>query len=99
MIRRGYVAGVVAPVLLALFAGVAWSGEFVREFSFATDNLKVVNMIGAIQVTEASGDEFQIQVMVRGEDATADFLEFDTLDSDGEVLAIRYPLKKHKKYV
>ena len=60
MIRRSYIAVVVAPVLMALFAGVAWSAEFAREFSFATDDLKVVNMIGSIQVTEATGNEFQI---------------------------------------
>jgi len=97
--KRCIVVAVVMPVLIALCASAAVAREFEREFTFATDDLKVVNMIGSVRVIEADGDDFQIQVVVRGDDATKDFLEFVTLESDGEVLAIRFPIKKHNKYV
>jgi hypothetical protein len=99
MMRRGVVAAILVPILLTLAAGAAVAREFEREFTFATDDLKVVNMIGTVQVVEAPGDEFQIQVTVRGEDATEDFLEFAELNDDGEVFAIKFPIQKHTKYV
>ncbi len=99
MKRRVVIAGVLVPILLSLAVGAALAGEFEREFTFATDDLKVVNMIGAIEVVEAAGDEFQIKVTVRGDDASEDILEFIDFNDDGDVFAIKFPIKKHKKYV
>ncbi len=97
--KRRVVVAVVFSVLLALTAGTAMADEFSREFTFATDNLKVVNMIGTVEVVEAEGDAFLVQVVVRGADASENILEFTTLDSDGDVLAIGFPIKEHRKYV
>ena len=47
MNRRLVVAAVLVPILLSWAVGAALAGEFQREFTFATDDLKVVNMIGA----------------------------------------------------
>ena len=90
MMRRGVVAAILVPILLTLAAGAAVAREFEREFTFATDDLKVVNMIGTVQVVEAPGDEFQIQVTVRGEDATEDFLEFAEFNDDGDENVVTY---------
>ncbi len=96
--KRRFVV-IVVLVLLALAAGTVAAAEYSREFTFATDNLKVVNMIGTIDVVETDGDAFLVQVVVRGADASEDILEFTTLDSDGDVLAIGFPIKEHKKYI
>ncbi len=97
--NRRIIVSVLVPVLMALGVGAALAGEFEREFTFATDDLQVENMIGNVRVVEAQGKTFEIQVVVRGEDATEDFLEFVTLADDGDALVIQFPIKKHQKYV
>lgn len=99
MIRRVLYSALVVSVLLGGAVSVASAGEFNRDFTFESDDLKIVNMIGAVEVVAAKGDAFEVQVMVRGEDASEDFLEFVTLEDDGDVLAVRFPLKQHRKYV
>ncbi len=97
--NRRLSTAVVASLILLLVASVTQAREFERTFTFDNNDLKVVNMIGAVKVVAADGSDFQITVTVRGEDATEDFLEMESLDVDGDVLAIRFPTDDHSNYV
>lgn len=98
MTRRPLIA-VLVPILLSLLAGVALAAEFSRDFTFKDDRLKVANLVGSVEVVSAPGDEFEVQVFVRGKDASEDFLEFLTSRDGGDVLTIKFPVKEHDRYV
>ena len=63
-------------VLLALLAGSALGGEFQRQFQFDSEKLTVSNLIGQVGITGGSGDEFIVEVNVRGDHAKEGLLEF-----------------------
>ena len=73
--------------------------DYERTFTFDGDELEVVDMIGAVAVTRAPGDEFTVKVIVRGEDATEDMLEFKVQEGRDASLAVVFPTKKHDDYV
>ncbi|MCB1183537.1 DUF4097 family beta strand repeat protein [bacterium] len=97
MLRR-----TASPVLVLLLAfavaGIATAAEFTRDFRIDRDELQVVNMIGQVEVVPADGDGFEVTVHVRGEDATADVLEFLELEN-GASLVVKFPLDEHDDYV
>lgn len=95
--RASFVVAVLSFVILT--AGLVQAREFEQTFTVATDDLKVLNMIGTVDVVEAEGRDFQIKVTVRGEDATEDFLTMEQLDIDGDVFVIRFPIDKQSEYV
>lgn len=99
MMRRAVALLLALPLLMALTASLALAGDFERDFTFDSHDLKVVNMIGAVTVTATEGEDFQVHVVVRGADAGPDVLTFVTPNDDGDVLAIQYPLKEHQRYV
>lgn len=82
------------PSLLAVPS--AGAAEITREFTFATTDLYVGNLIGAIDVRQGQGDAFKVTVNLRGDDMSADRI---TLEQESDALRIRFPLEKHDSYV
>ena len=74
------------------------AAEFDRHFSLDGKELKLINLIGEIHVEGHSGSTFEIDVSVRGSDASTDLLEFETKEDGKAVLAVRYTGKK-KRFV
>ena len=82
------------PVLLPAPPAVA--AEITREFTFATGDLFVGNLIGAIDVRQGTGEAFKVTVHLRGDDMTADGVQ---LLQEDNALRIRFPLEEHQTYV
>lgn len=88
------------PLLFALLiltaSQPAAAAEFDRHFSLEGNELKLINLIGEIQLEGYNGSTFEIDVAVRGSDASADLLEIEAKENGKAVLAIRYPAKKNR---
>ncbi len=93
--------GIVTAILLmmVLLALPALAREYEESFSFSGDELKIANMIGKVDVRSGSGDQIRVTVLVRGEDAESDMIEFEVDDGSIGELQIIFPTSDHKKYV
>lgn len=72
--------------------------EFTEHFRLRGDRLLLVNLIGAIQVLPAPGDDFEIEVAVRGQDADRDRIDFEQDSGGSALLWIRFPLDEERDY-
>jgi hypothetical protein len=91
-------AGGALVVCLALLSGVA-RADFERSFSFDSDELRVANLIGAMEVRPASGNSFQVTVRVQGEDASAERITFEESGGRRSELAVLFPVDETERYV
>jgi hypothetical protein len=91
--------GLTALACLAVAAPRAFGQEFERQFSFATSELRIANLIGEIKVRGHSGDQFEVTVRVRGEDASGDLVRFEESSGREGELLIRFPTDEHRRYV
>ncbi len=91
----------VASLVLTLLAAVAVAGEFTESFDLRVDELRVVNLIGEIVLEPADGDEFEVQVHVRGDDASRDRIDFKLKVDEGDdaLLRVVFPVGKERRYV
>ncbi len=88
----------VAALLVLLLAGPLAAQEFTESFTLDFTSLHVVDLIGEVRVLPATGDAFEVEVAVRGEDAGRDRLTF-VVDKDKRTLRIDFPLDKERDYV
>jgi len=88
-----------AGLILLLAAGTALGGDFTRTFRFTGETLELADMIGAVEVTAATGDAYEVTVHVQGADAAEDALQFIEEQGGDAKLAIRFPLDEHSRYV
>lgn len=90
--HRSPVRPVLAVVLfLALTHGPVWAQEFEETFRFDAESLSVANLIGAVTVEGHDGSGFEVLVEVRGSDAAADRVEFETDDGRRARLTVHFP--------
>ena len=90
----------ILPILIiSVLAVSSFAGEFERTFNFDSKELIVANMIGAVEVVPAIGDEFKVTIMVQGDDASEDLIEFKTTEGAKGELGIIFPINDHRKYV
>jgi len=94
--RWGLASGLAA--LLAVIATAAWA-DFERTFSFDSEELRLANLIGAIQVKEATGKEFRVTVRVQGADASTERIQFEESGGRRSELAVLFPIDESQKYV
>jgi len=78
---------------------VAEAEGFDRQFSFDSPKLLVTNLVGEIHVERADGDDFEISVSVRGDDASEDIVTFDSKDGKTARLLVKFPVKDERRYV
>jgi len=86
-------------LLIMALAGSALAGEFQKSFDFDADELQIRNMIGAVEVRPASGDQIKVSIHVRGADADENLITFDTEGRGEKVFTIQFPIDEHDKYV
>lgn len=90
---------ILAILLLVALTGSSLAGEFQRNFKFEAQELELTNLVGEVTVLPASGDQFVVDVYVRGEDAEESLLEFSSKKGQTSTLVLEFPLDEHKKYV
>ena len=70
----------LSPILTILLLGLALPAlaGFDEQRSFSSDTLTVNNLIGEVRVTGHGGSTFEVQVSVRGSDASRDLIRIRT---------------------
>ncbi len=83
-----------------VFLAVPALGEFDESYRFDADSLSVSSLIGKVEVRQAAGDEFEVEVSVRGEDGTRENIRLDQ-DTRGSRarLAVEFPVDEERRYV
>lgn len=87
---------ILIALLPTLLAARARGAEITREFNFTGGDLRVANLIGAVEVRQGSGEAWRVTVNVRGDDATPEVLQ---LVQEKGSLEVVFPLEKHHDYV
>ncbi len=97
--RRGGRLGLCAVLAAAALATPAF-GEFDESFRFDADSLSVSSLIGKMEIRQATGDEFEVEVSVRGKDGTRENIKLDQ-DTRGSRtrLAVEFPVDEERRYV
>ncbi len=80
---------------LLLVAGLAHGAGFERDFSFAAQRLEVRDLIGAITVEPATGDQWEVHVAVRGQDADPDRIDVVLSEGRDARLVVMFPEEQH----
>ncbi|RKZ19470.1 hypothetical protein DRQ50_01975 [bacterium] len=75
------------------------AADYEQTFTFDGNELEVADMIGAVAVTRASGNQFTVKVTVRGDDATDEILGFKVKEGSEAYLAVIFPTDEHDDYV
>jgi lia operon protein LiaG len=86
-------------LLAALAAGSVRAENVDRRFTLAGEKLLLVNLAGEIRVEAATGAGFEVEIAVRGRDATADLIRFDQADGPEAHLFVQYPLKDERTFI
>lgn len=92
-------AGALTAACFAVAATQAFGQEFERQFSFDASELRIANLIGEVSVRGHSGNQFQVTVRVRGEDASTDNVRFEESSGREAELSVRFPTDDHRRYV
>ena len=87
----------LSVVLLIAAAVAVQAGEFTETFELNAEELDLVDLIGEVRLEPASGDDFEIRVEVRGDDASRDIVEIDIDKGRRAGVAVRFP--DEKKFV
>ncbi len=86
-------------IMLLLLASSAIAGEFTENFKLNADELLLISLVGEIKVEPTSGDEFEIRIEVKGDDASRDRIEIDVDKGREAVVRVVFPVDKQRKYV
>ncbi len=85
--------------LLMLLAAGALAGEFQRSFTLDSRELKVANLVGAVDVAPSPDQDFHVTVRVQGQDAREELLDFQVKEGSKGFLKVGFPVDQHRKYV
>lgn len=92
--------GIVVCAGLAAAAATPAFAEFEKSYRFDADSLSVSSLIGKMEISRAAGDEFEVEVSVRGEDGTPDNIRLDENTRGSRArLAIEFPVDEERQYV
>lgn len=88
----------ISIVLLA--ASVSIAGGFEETVRVHADELIVVDLVGHVEVVRGDGDAYEVEVKVRGEDASRDDIEI-VVEEKGDAAYVRvlFPVDEHKTFI
>ncbi len=97
--RRGSQLGLLALLAAAAAATPAFA-EFDESYRFDANTLSVSSLIGKVEIGQATGDEFEVRVSVRGEDGTRQNIRLDEETRGSRArLAIEFPVDEERRYL
>jgi len=96
--RQARVLPGLAATLVLLTATTVWA-DFERSFTIESNELRLANLIGTVDVKVAKGDKFLVTVHVQGEDATEERVQFEESGGRRGELAILFPTDESSRYV
>ncbi len=86
-------------LLLAIAPLAALAGGFTETYRLDAESLELIDLIGEVRLEPADGDEFEVRVEVRGDDASRDHIEIDVDEGREAVVRVRFPVDDERKYV
>lgn len=92
------------PLVLALLAALASAAgpaaaEFDERFTFDSRSLFVENLVGEVRIEGHRGEAFEVEVRVRGRDASREALRIESREGASGRLSLLFPLDEHRRYV
>ena len=84
-------AAFALALALLVITSPAVAEDFDESFTFDATTLRLSNLIGAIDVEGHDGADFQVDVRVRGEDASRDEITFEVEEGSTTTLRIVFP--------
>lgn len=99
--RHGLLSRSTLPALAAcgLLIAASVQARQTETFSFDADALAVANLIGSIDVERGSGSRFEVEVTVRGRDASPDALRFERREGSRAAFEVVFPVDRERRYV
>lgn len=87
----------LGAAVLAAASGPA-RADFERTFTLNSNDVQVVDLIGAVRVERASGTKFEVLVQVKGSDADEKWIQIDSQDGSRGRVVVRFPVEEYRKY-
>lgn len=89
----------IVVLMTCLLALSAAARDITHDFKFDGKELYVSNLIGKVDVVAGQGDEFKVEVIIRGEDAEEGLIEFVTDYEQQGKLVVKFPIDEEDDYV
>ncbi len=83
----------------ALLASYAFAGPLDQSFELGGRTLVVNNLIGKIEVQGHSGNGYEVEVTIRGEDAEPDLIQIEVDEGRVSTVDILFPIHEETEYV
>lgn len=91
--------GAIAVALALAGTAPALGEEFTETYSIPGDNLLVLNLIGEIRIEGHSGSDYQVDVHVRGADASREIIQIQTREGGDAELVVEFPIERRARFV
>lgn len=86
-------------IFLTLAPASPAAADFDEHATFDGSSLKIVNLIGTVQVEGHNGSDFEVDVHVRGRDATPQQVTVETHNGNEAELVVRFPIDSVDRFV
>lgn len=96
---RPGVAAAVAALLAAMRLSTPAFGEFDESHRFDARSLQVTNLIGLVEIEQATGDEFEVEVSVRGADGVPGNVSIERERGSRARLDVVFPVDEERRFV
>ena len=96
-LARGGVA--VASLVAAVFLSAPAFAEFDESHRFDARSLEVTNLIGKVDIGQATGDEFEVEVSVRGADGVRRNISIEQERGSRARLDVVFPVDDERRFV
>ena len=93
------ICALLAAGWLVLGPGTALAEEFQESLSLDAETLIVTNLVGKIEIRGHSGDDFRVEVHVRGEDASRENIHIESDEGRRATVDVVFPLRDEREYV
>ena len=84
---------------LILPAAVVTGGEFKEYHRFDAQEFVFVNVIGEVEIEQAAGSDFEIEIAVRGRDASREVIQVRSMQEREAKVVVAFPLEEERSYV
>ena len=90
---------VVASLVAAAFLSAPALAEFDESHRFDARSLEVTNLIGKVDIGQATGDEFEVEVSVRGADGVRRNISIEQERGSRARLDVVFPVDDERRFV
>ncbi len=75
------------------------AGEFTEYLRFDAQELVFVNVIGEVEIEQAAGSDFEIEIAVQGRDASREVIQVQSWQEREAKVVVTFPLDEERNFV